>query len=181
MVKWANLNLVDWLNQAKSAGVRRVLDIIALAQQASRIAEEARQASTDEQYFSCKFRESPIVSKLNAALFRYDCKAKILFYDASLHRQYLFSGRVRDQSEARAVAFLIENLTLVHRVRRCVECQRWLFAVTEHQKYCGDNCRKRHAARGADFLAQRRLYMRNYRQGQKAAEMRARKLVKRGK
>jgi hypothetical protein len=182
MVRWANLNLIDWLNQAKSASVRRVLDIIVSAQQAQRIAEDARRVATDEQYFSCKVRAGSVLSKLNAALSRYNCMVKVLFYDASLRRHYFFfTGRdSKDRREVVAVAFLIENLALVHRVRRCVECQRWFFAVTEHQKYCGDNCRKRHAAQGADFRAQRRLYMRDYRQQQKAAETRAKKLVKRG-
>ena len=59
-------------------------------------------------------------------------------------------------TETTAVAFLIENLALVHRVRRCVECQRWFLRITEHQKYCGDNCRKRHAAHGEEFLEKRR-------------------------
>ena len=178
MVRWANLNLIDWLNHSRSGSVRRVLEIIGLAQQAYRIAEEARQASTDEQYRSCLFRLNPVLSKLNAVLFRYDCKAKIHFYHASVSRYYLFfAGRGRDP-EVIAVAFLIENLAVVHRVRRCVECQRWFFAVTEHQKYCGNNCRKRHAARGEEFLEKRRTYMRDYRQKQKADAMRAKKLAR---
>ncbi len=76
------------------------------------------------------------------------------------------------------MAFLIENLALVHRIRRCLECQRWFFAITEHQKYCGDNCRKRHAARGEEFLEKRRIYMRDYRQKQKAADIRASNLAR---
>ncbi len=182
MVRWANRNLIDWLNQAESASVRRVLEIVDLAQQAQRIAEEARQAATDEQYFSHKVRAATVLRKLNAVLFRYNCTAEILFYGASLHRQYLFvAGRGKDRHEVIAVAFLIENLALVHRVRRCLECQRWFFGITEHQKYCGDNCRKRHAARGEEFLETRRAYMRDYRQKQKAVDMRAKKLVERGK
>jgi hypothetical protein len=180
MARWANLNVIDWLNQAKSASIRRVLEIIELAQQAQRIAGAARRVVTDEQYFSLKVQAGAVLSKLNAVLFRYNCTAKIVFYGASLHRQYLFSDRIRDLSETRAVAFLIENLPVVHRVRRCLECERWFFGITEHQKYCGDNCRKRHAAHGLEFLAQRRLYMRGYRQKQKAADMRAKKLVRRG-
>jgi hypothetical protein len=181
MVRWANLNLVDWLNQAKPASVRRVLEIIDLAQHAHRIAEEAGTAASDAQYFSCKCRVGTVLSKLNDALFRYNCKASIRFYGASLHRHYLPVAKRGERPEIVAVAFLIEHLALVHRVRRCLECQRWFFGITEHQKYCGDNCRKRHAARGAEFLEQRRLYMRGYRQKQKATDMRAKKLVERGK
>jgi len=178
MGRWANLNLIDWLNKKQSVRVRRVLGIIALAQEAHRIAEEARQCPTDEQYFSYKVRAGTVLSKLNAVLSRYECKVRVLFYASSVHRHYLFfSGRGTDP-EVIAVAFLIENLALVHRIRRCSECQRWFFAVTEHQKYCGDNCRKRHAARGEEFLERRRTYMRDYRQKQKAADIRAKKLAR---
>lgn len=179
MVRGANQNLIDWLNQGRSVSVRRVLEIIDLAQQAQRIADEARQAAADEQYFSAKFRAGTILSKLNAALSRYNCTAIILFWDASLHRRYLFSARGRkDRPEVIAVAFLIENLAFVHRVRRCVECQRWFFGITEHQKYCGDNCRKRHAAHGQSFKEQRRLYMREYRSKEKARDANAKKLAR---
>jgi hypothetical protein len=88
-----------------------------------------------------------------------------------------FSPHAREP-EVIAVAFLIENLALVHRIRRCLECRRWFFAITEHQKYCGDNCRKRHAARGDEFLEKRRTYMRDYRQRQKAADMPSTKLAR---
>jgi len=178
MARWANLNLIDWLNRARPVSVRRALEIMGLAQRAHRIAEEARSASTDQQCRSCIVRLNRILSELNAVLFRYDCKARIFFYASSLHRQYLFfSGHGRD-SEITAIAFLIENLTLVHRIRRCLECQRWFFAITEHQKYCRDNCRKRHAARGEEFLEKRRTYMRDYRQKQKAADLLAMKLAR---
>jgi len=178
MARWANQNVIDWVDRARSGSVRRILEIVDLAQQAHQIAEEARQAPTDEQYLSCSDRACSVLSELNAVLFRYDCKTKILLFGSSLHRQYLFSGGARDLSETRAVAFLIENLALVNRIRRCAECRRWFFAVTEHQKYCGDKCRKRHAAHGEEFLEKRRTYMRDYRQNQKAADMRANKLAR---
>jgi hypothetical protein len=179
MVRWANLNLIDWLNQGKPVSVRRVLEIIDLAQQAQRTADETMQSATDEQHRSCRVRLNRVLSKLNAVLLRYDCKAKVLFYGSSLHKQYLFfSDHLRDLSETRAVAFLIENLALVHRFRRCVDCQRWFIAVTDHQKYCRDKCRKRHAAYGQSFKDQRRLYMREYRSKEKARDAIAKKLAK---
>jgi hypothetical protein len=179
MVRWANLNLIDWLNHSRSESVRRVLEIIDLAQQAYRIADEARQDSTDEQYFSCGCRLDPVLSKLNTVLFRYECKARTYFHNASVARHYLFFARRRGRDpEVIAVAFLIENLDVVHRVRRCGECERWFFAVTEHQKYCSDNCRKRHAAYGQSFKEKRRLYMREYRRKEKAQDANAEKLAR---
>lgn len=177
MARWASQNLIEWLNRDQSRAVQRVLAIIDLAQQAQRIAEEARRASGDDEYFSCKRRLVPLLSELNAVLRQYRCVAKLLFYDASLHRHYQFGATRKGRGEVVAVAFLIENLTLVHRLRRCLQCQNWFFAVTEHQKYCGDDCRKRHAAHGEDFLEKRRIYMRRYRQDQKAADKRAKSLT----
>jgi hypothetical protein len=177
MVRWANLNLIDWLNHSRSGSVRRVLEIIDLAQTGYELHEERRQASTDEQSRSCFGRIMKVLSKLNTILLRYECTARIVSYGSSLSRQYLFLSRRGRDPEVIAVAFLIENLAVVHRVRRCAECQRWFFGITEHQKYCGDNCRKRHAARGEEFLEKRRTYMRDYRQKQKAADMRAKKLA----
>jgi hypothetical protein len=149
-----------------------------LAQKVERgIKEERAQGTTWES----RKASVDLLSKLNAALFRYNCKAQIVVYGSSLHSEHLFSSRAGDTLETTAIAFLIENLALVHRIRRCLECQKWFFAITEHQKYCGDTCRKRHAAIGKEFLEQRRLYMRDYRQRQKAAEIRAKNLAERGK
>jgi hypothetical protein len=180
MVRWANLNLIDWLNkanEAQSASVQRVIEIIGLARQASRIIEEVRQASTSEERRLCSVRLHPVMLKLNAALLRYECKAVVYLYGSALWGQYLFSARTRDRRETVAVAFLFENLALVHRIRRCLECRRWFFAITEHQKYCGDGCRKRHAARGEEFLEKRRSYMREYRRREKARDLHVKRLA----
>jgi hypothetical protein len=178
MARWANLNLIDWLNKSHSVSARRVVGMISLAQSAFAFTEELRQTETDEQYRSRFARVMEIVSNLNTVLSRYDCKARISYYGGTLFRQFLFHPRSSRDPEITAVAFLIENLALAHRVRRCLECKRWFFAVTEHQKYCRDNCRKSHAAQGEVFLEQRRTYMRDYRQRQKEADVRAKKLAR---
>jgi len=178
MARWANLNLIDWLNKSHSVSAQRVIEIIGLAQSGFALAQELRQTVTDDQHRSCLTRIMEIVSKLNAVLFRYDCKAKIFWYGSTLSRQYLFLSRSARDPEITAVAFLIENLALAHRVRRCFECKRWFFAITEHQKYCRDRCRKSHAAQGEVFLEKRRTYMRDYRQRQKEADTRAKRLAK---
>jgi len=178
MVRWANSNLVDWLNRSNSAGTRRVIHIIDLAQQAYQIASEAGPVVSDEQYFSCKSRAGMVLSSLNAALFHYNCKAEIRFYGASLHRHYIPAAKSSDRSEIVAVAFLLEYMPVIHRVRRCVECRKWFFGATEHQKYCGSNCRKKHDAQGEEFLERRRAYMREWRKGQKNLDLRARELAR---
>jgi hypothetical protein len=70
----------------------------------------------------------------------------------------------------------------LHCLRRCRQCQQWFFAFTDHQKYCNDNCRKRHAAYGESFKEKRRIYMRDYRRREKAEDEAAKlRAKKRGK
>jgi hypothetical protein len=49
--------------------------------------------------------------------------------------------------------------------------------VTEHQRYCEANCRKRDAETGEDFKEKRRLYMKKYRSGEVKLEARAKQLA----
>jgi hypothetical protein len=62
------------------------------------------------------------------------------------------------------------------RFRRCQhsDCQRWFYAETTHQIFCGENCRKRHASQSPEFKEKRRIYMREkYRPQQKELEQRS--------
>jgi hypothetical protein len=46
------------------------------------------------------------------------------------------------------------------RLRRCLECSQWFYAVRGHQQFCGESCRRRHAAQDPTFKAKRAAYMR---------------------
>lgn len=61
--------------------------------------------------------------------------------------------------------------------RQCRDCNRWFFALAEHQSYCGNACRQRHASCSDEFKQRRRLYMRAYRQAEKERESRAKALA----
>lgn len=82
--------------------------------------------------------------------------------------------------ENRAVQWIVRNIGKVHRVRRCrrLQCGKWFFAVTDHQKYCGDRCRKRDAEQGESFKEQRRNYMKKYRAEEAERSEKAKRLVK---
>jgi hypothetical protein len=82
--------------------------------------------------------------------------------------------------ENRAVQWIVRNIGKVHRVRRChrLQCGKWFFAVTDHQKYCGDPCRKRDAEQGESFKEQRRNYMRVYRREEAERNEKATRLAK---
>jgi hypothetical protein len=60
------------------------------------------------------------------------------------------------------------------RFRRCSECQNWFHAVRGHQHFCGESCRRRHAAQDSEFKEKRRIYMRErYRPLQKELQERS--------
>lgn len=81
--------------------------------------------------------------------------------------------------ENAAVQWIIRHIDLMHRVRRCDRelCRRWFFAITEHQKYCGANCRKQVASQEESFKKKRRAYMRKYRADQGKMDKKAKELV----
>ena len=47
----------------------------------------------------------------------------------------------------------------IHRLRRCLQCQTWFYAATEHQRFCVEKCRKKHASESPIFKEKRRRYM----------------------
>jgi hypothetical protein len=82
--------------------------------------------------------------------------------------------------ENRAVQWIVENISIVHRIRRChyLPCHKWFFAVTDHQKYCGDTCRKKDASQGKSFKEKRAAYMKEYRNKEAEMDARSKQLAK---
>jgi hypothetical protein len=50
------------------------------------------------------------------------------------------------------------------RLRRCVHCQKWLYAHVIHRKYCSTKCQQLEHHSTEHWKEHRRNYMRNYRQ-----------------
>jgi predicted nucleic acid-binding Zn ribbon protein len=68
----------------------------------------------------------------------------------------------------------------IHKLRQCLHCQVWFYAVTQHQRFCSENCRKKHASKSPVFKEKRRRYMAEvYRPYQKKEEERLRRLASR--
>ena len=60
---------------------------------------------------------------------------------------------------------LILKLTQVGdltRLRRCGQCQKWLFARFRHQTFCSTQCQQRNYTQSDAWKAHRRAYMRRY-------------------
>lgn len=66
----------------------------------------------------------------------------------------------------------------IHRLRRCLQCQTWFYAATEHQRFCVEKCRKKHASESPVFKEKRRRYMaETYRPREREEEARRRRQV----
>jgi len=67
--------------------------------------------------------------------------------------------------DASEVLELILKLTQVgdlSRLRRCMQCRRWLFASFRHQTFCSRKCQQKNYTQSDAWKAHRRAYMRRY-------------------
>ena len=84
-----------------------------------------------------------------------------------------------DQQEYRVVRVLLDLLPLdgkMHRIRRCAEpsCKKWFFAATRgDQRFCSENCRKRHYDSDPKNRENKKRYMRRHRENKRKREERA--------
>lgn len=125
-----------------------------------------------------------ILKELNARLSGYKWHPAIapsMERPSYLEISYSFDAANHEEAtENRAVVYLMRNTAKIHRIRRChrVQCRKWFFAVTEHQKYCSENCRKRDAQQGPEFKRKRAEYMKNYRIEQAKRDANAKRLAR---
>jgi hypothetical protein len=56
----------------------------------------------------------------------------------------------------------LHELRLIDRLRRCVNCQKWLCARFSHQKFCSDYCREKHFQASPEWKERRRRKAREY-------------------
>lgn len=169
MSRWAERNVIRLLNGKPSSVRERVTWIVDACQQVIQLDQQLK-LSTAPGAKDALFREvSKTMKDLHSRVATYRC-VPLVRYTAEADRcfdvqyQFLAAGEGA-KPECVAVAWLMDHIQAVHRIRRChrLECRKWFFAVTDHQKYCGDTCRKRDAAQDESFKEKRRLYMRKYR------------------
>jgi hypothetical protein len=115
-----------------------------------------------------------VLTKLNHLLGKYRYSLKLEARSGGLERLLNPEmGRTKGRWVAEAVSWIVDlakNRDLP-RLRRCHDCNKWIFAVRSHQSYCNDRCRKRFASTADDFKRKRREYMAAYRAGLKQREM----------
>jgi hypothetical protein len=64
--------------------------------------------------------------------------------------------------EALELILKLTQLGDLSRLRRCSECQKWLFARFRHQTFCSTKCQQKNYTQSDGWKAHRRAYMRRY-------------------
>jgi len=185
MSRWAELNIVRLLNQKPNSMTDRVTWMIEACQRVIQLDQSMKLPpglGPDKQALSVEIDE--IMQEVYSRASKFRCVPRVRYLAASdqcFDVQHEFVVTKETASEGKAMAWLIDHIDTVHRIRRCrlQECRKWFFAVTDHQKYCGDTCRKRDASQGVSFKMKRREYMKKYRSNEAEREEKAKQLAKR--
>lgn len=65
-------------------------------------------------------------------------------------------------SEALVLILKLTQAGDLTRLRRCSQCEKWLFARTRHQTFCSTKCQQKNYTHSGAWKAHRRAYMRRY-------------------
>lgn len=186
MSRWAERHVIRLLNQKPNRVTERVTWIVEACQRVILLDESMKLApglGPDKQAFFAEIGE--IMQEVYARVSKFRCVPRVRYLaapDQCIDVQYEFAVTKETASEGKAMAWLIDHIDTVHRIRRCrfQECRKWFFAVTDHQKYCGDTCRKRDASKGESFKKKRAAYMREvWRPREAEKDEKAKRLAKR--
>jgi hypothetical protein len=136
---------------ASTHGFERVSRLIELLQRANSVLQSPGAESQPE----CK----RLVRKLNNLSERYRWSPSYRASKTGLTLSWRFPDpQSWEHTAVWYIRRMVESRTL-HRLRRCSVCQAWFYAVTEHQRFCEEKCRKKHASESPLFKEKRRRYM----------------------
>jgi hypothetical protein len=127
-----------------------------------------------------------IMRDVNEALQRYRWSPTIMFLGVDLElleRPGFHESSEEDYLEKFSIWVLLMKFRqgLIGRMKQCDDCRRWFYALTDHQRFCKDSCRKHYASQSSEYRTKRRTYMRNYRNSQKVKDRTALGIAKRDK
>src|SRR5487761_1048717 len=171
--------VIQLLNMKGNTGTKRVAEVVEACQLVSRLMESIKFASSPKSERHVQANDA--IASLNAHLGRYKWHPSVLGWmgvESHFRVLYLIVGKSNDAAlalEHYAIDWIVNHVDVVSRIRRChlQQCRKWFFAKTDHQKYCGDNCRQRDASQGESFKEKRRLYMKKYRSEEAERDARA--------
>jgi hypothetical protein len=125
-----------------------------------------------------------IMQDINKALQRYRWSPTIMFCGVTLElleRPEFHERSEEDYLEKFSIWVLLAKFKqgVIGRMRCCEDCRLWFYALTDHQRFCKDSCRKHYASQSSEYRMKRRTYMRDYRSTQKAKDRMALQNAKR--
>jgi hypothetical protein len=197
MERQADREVIALLNSKPDPVTKRVTRLVELCRDAIQLTERITQspAHRTSEEVALRNERHAVSVELNSRLSKYRWSPVILnsmTVDSYFHIHFvagpnpvLAENDLNTPSSAaflehKAVEWIVGNIGAVHRIRRChfPRCRKWFFAKTDHQKYCGDNCRQRDASQGESFKEKRRIYMRKYRRDEAASIERSKQFVR---
>lgn len=174
--------VISLLNMGRNPGAKRVAELVEAFRRAAQLLESIKASSGGEQRIAVN-----ALVEINTQLSKFQWLPAIFgFTQPEPHfkvRYLMGAGKSNDAAlafEQYATQWIVDHVDAVHRIRRChrPQCRKWFFAKTDHQKYCGDNCRQRDAAQGDSFKERRRSYMKKYRREEAARDKRLKQFVR---
>jgi hypothetical protein len=175
--------VVRLLNMKASRVAERLALIVEGCHQVEQLSESIRLSSPSENRAQ-RAEYARVLRDLNACLSGYKWHPTLAPYTEQrfyfLVRYGFRTANHEEKTENQAVEWLMRHIAEVHRIRRCnrQQCRKWFFAVTDHQKFCGENCRKREAQQGPEFKRKRADYMKKYRSDEAERDGKAKRLAK---
>jgi hypothetical protein len=186
--RFGGQHVVELLNSSRNSASERVRWAVEAFHQIIRLNESIRLPSGFGPGERALIAEAAEISKeLNARLSRFKQVPVVLYFPSGnpcfkVQNQFVVSKEMAKEtvSEGLALMWLLDHIDTVYLIRRChrQQCRKWFFAVTEHQKYCSENCRKRDAQQGPEFKRKRAQYMKKYRSEEAERNARAKRLAR---
>lgn len=178
----------DWLNERTSKARSRVVRLLELLQTADLLSKKLREANASLSRNPFHRTESDrLFSTLSAVdeilgLYR-GTRMLWVTEQYELEEMFALDPRKLERDDNYYVETAVINYVLqllrsgsIQRLRTCRECEKWFYAMTDHQRHCSDNCRQRFASHDQVFKERRREYMKKYRKKEHEQDRRLRQM-----
>ena len=180
------IDLIKFLNQPRTKQGKKIVMILEKMLELEKITKPIPPRGADDRCFRVEADRS---TKISTSLGHPNCQA-ILERELSKYRftphvavvmgggdrnpsrwSVWWQGNLTSESAMNVRMHASEALELIlkltqagdlSRLRRCAQCQEWLFARFEHQKFCSTKCQQKHYTQSETWKAHRRRYMRGY-------------------
>jgi hypothetical protein len=184
MAEWADQEVIRFLNMKPNAGTERVEKFVEACHRFGQLMEQFKSSSVPKDQLSAEAIRALV--DVNSCLSEYRWHPYVFGYmqgDTHFLVQHLITSKTRDpvlDLEHYAIQWIVDQIDAVSRIRRCrsAVCRKWFFAKTDHQKYCGGNCRQQDASQGELFKRKRRVYMKKYRKEEAERDAKAKRQAK---